>query len=31
MTVDRPFMYVIAEKTSGVILFTGIVNDPSKN
>ncbi len=29
MTVDRPFVYVIAEKTSGVILFTGIVNDPS--
>ena len=28
---DHPFMYMIAGKQSGTILFTGIVNDPSKN
>ena len=28
--LDHPFVYVIAEKQTGTILFTGIVNDPSK-
>ncbi len=27
---DHPFIYVIAEKQTGTILFTGIINDPSK-
>ena len=27
---DHPFVYVIAEKQTGTILFTGILNDPSK-
>lgn len=31
LRIDRPFMYVIAEKTSGVILFTGVVNNPALN
>ena len=26
---DHPFLYAIAEKQTGTILFTGIVNDPS--
>lgn len=30
MTIDHPFMYVIQEKTSGVILFIGMVNDPTQ-
>ncbi|HZE83468.1 MAG TPA: serpin family protein, partial [Puia sp.] len=29
MSVDHPFVYIIQEKTSGAILFTGVVNDPS--
>jgi serpin B len=29
-TLDHPFVYVIAEKQTGTILFTGILNDPSK-
>jgi len=28
--LDHPFIYVIAEKQTGAILFTGILNDPSK-
>jgi len=28
MDVDRPFFYAIAEKTTGVIVFTGLVNNP---
>jgi serine protease inhibitor len=28
---DHPFLYIIAEKQTGTILFTGILNDPSKN
>ncbi|HWB24448.1 MAG TPA: serpin family protein [Chitinophagaceae bacterium] len=31
ITFDHPFLYVIAEKQTGMILFTGILNDPSKN
>lgn len=30
MVIDHPFVYVIQEKTSGVILFIGMVNDPTK-
>jgi len=29
MDVNRPFLYVIAEKNSGVILFIGEVNNPA--
>ena len=29
MNVNHPFLYVIQEKSSGVILFIGIVNDPA--
>jgi serpin B len=29
MIVDRPFIFVISDRTTGVILFTGIVNDPA--
>jgi len=28
--LNHPFVYVIAEKQTGTILFTGILNDPSK-
>jgi serine protease inhibitor len=28
---NHPFIYIIAEKQTGTILFTGIVNDPSQN
>jgi Serine protease inhibitor len=28
---DHPFIYIIAEKQTGTILFTGTLNDPSKN
>ncbi|MHA4812218.1 serpin family protein [Flavitalea flava] len=28
--LDHPFLYVIQEKTSGTILFTGLINDPSQ-
>jgi serine protease inhibitor len=28
---DHPFVYLIVEKQTGMILFIGIVNDPSKN
>jgi serpin B len=28
---DHPFVYLIAEKTMGMILFIGVVNDPSQN
>lgn len=30
MKVDRPFVYLIQEKSTGAILFLGVVNDPSK-
>jgi serpin B len=29
MNCNRPFMYVITEKTSGAILFTGLIKNPS--
>ena len=29
MLADHPFIYVIQEKSSGVLLFIGIVNDPA--
>ena len=29
MLVDHPFLYLIQEKSSGVLLFIGIVNDPA--
>lgn len=28
MNVDRPFLYFITEKTSGAVLFVGLVNNP---
>lgn len=31
MRIDHPFIYVIQEKTSGVILFIGMVNDPAQS
>jgi serpin B len=31
MDVNRPFLYVIAEKSSGVILFVGEVNNPAEH
>lgn len=31
MNVDRPFLYIIAEKTSNTVLFTGIVNNPEEH
>jgi serpin B len=30
ISIDHPFLYIIREKSSGAILFTGIVNDPSR-
>lgn len=30
MKADRPFVYLIVEKTSNTVLFIGIVNDPSE-
>ena len=30
MIVDRPFLFVISDTSSGSILFVGIVNDPAK-
>ena len=27
VTVDRPFLFEIMEESSGIILFTGIIND----
>jgi serpin B len=27
---DHPFVYVIAEKQTGAVLFTGILNNPGK-
>lgn len=29
--IDRPFMYIIAEKSSNTVLFTGIVNNPAEH
>jgi serine protease inhibitor len=29
MVADRPFFFVISDKTTGTILFMGIVNDPT--
>jgi serine protease inhibitor len=31
MSVDRPFLFAIREKSSGVILFIGKMNNPSEN
>jgi len=31
MNVNKPFLYVIQEKSSGLILFIGIVNDPTQS
>lgn len=31
MDVNRPFLYVIAEKNSGTILFMGMINNPAKS
>ena len=31
INVDRPFMYIIAEKSSNTVLFTGIVNNPAEH
>ena len=28
MTVDRPFLVVIRDESSGLLLFTGIINQP---
>ncbi len=28
--LDHPFVFIIAEKQTGAILFTGVLNDPSK-
>jgi serine protease inhibitor len=30
MTVDRPFLFVLAEKKSGSILFIGKVENPKQ-
>ena len=27
MTVDRPFLFEIVEESSGMVLFTGIINN----
>ncbi|HVX49647.1 MAG TPA: serpin family protein [Chitinophagaceae bacterium] len=31
VTFDHPFLYVITEKQTGTIIFTGILNNPSQN
>lgn len=31
MDINRPFLYVIAEKNTGAVLFTGEVNNPAEN
>jgi serpin B len=31
ITVDHPFIFMIREMKSGLVLFTGIVNDPTQN
>ena len=31
MIADRPFMYIIAEKSSNIVLFTGIVKNPAEH
>ncbi len=31
MNVNKPFLYVIQEKSTGLILFIGIVNDPTQS
>lgn len=31
LKIDHPFVYVIAEKQTGTILFTGVMYDPSKS
>jgi len=31
MMVDRPFLFVIADRPTQMILFTGLVNDPPAN
>jgi len=31
ITIDHPFIFVIREMKSGLVLFTGIVNDPSQS
>jgi serpin B len=30
VSFDHPFLYVLREKQAGIILFIGIVNDPTK-
>lgn len=30
LKINRPFIYVIAEKSSGTILFTGVINNPGQ-
>jgi serine protease inhibitor len=29
LKLDHPFLYAIIEKQTGIVLFIGIVNDPS--
>lgn len=31
LKINRPFIYVIAEKSTGTILFTGVVNNPAQD
>jgi serpin B len=31
VTFDRPFLFVIRERASGTILFTGLVRDPTRS
>jgi len=31
LILDHPFLYVIREKQTGIILFIGVVNDPSRS